>query len=103
MVIMTVIYQTPKDVTGFEQHYFDVHIPLAKRLPGLIKYEINDGAIASTTDHKVYRIANLYFPSMEAIKAAFASEVGRQCASDRMILAPDNKDVQIYFYDTKEV
>lgn len=103
MVIMTVIYQTPKDITAFEQHYFEVHIPLAKQLPGLIKYEINDGAIASTTGHMVYRIANLYFPSTEAIKTAFASEVGQQCAADRRILAPDNKDVQIYFYDTREV
>jgi len=42
MAKMTVIYQTPKDISAFEKHYFDVHIPLAKQLPGLIKYEIND-------------------------------------------------------------
>ena len=59
MVIMAVIYQTPKDVAAFEQHYFEVRNSLAKRLRGLIKYEINDGAIASTMGHMVYRIANL--------------------------------------------
>ena len=99
---MTVIYQTPKDIESFEQHYFDVHIPLAKQLPGLIKYEINDGQIMSTTGHSSYRIANLYFESMEAIKIAFSSETGQKCAADRKILAPDNEDVQIYLYDTKE-
>ncbi|MFT3701770.1 MAG: EthD family reductase [Agriterribacter sp.] len=61
MAKMTVVYNTPKDIDAFEKHYFEVHIPLAKKLPGLISYEINDGAIVSTTGHVSYRIANLYF------------------------------------------
>ena len=64
MVKMTAIYQTPKDIIFFERHYFEVHIPLTKQLPGLIKYEINDGSINSTTGHQCYRIANLYFESI---------------------------------------
>jgi uncharacterized protein (TIGR02118 family) len=35
---MVVIHKTPKDIASFEKHYFDVHIPLAKKLPGLISY-----------------------------------------------------------------
>jgi uncharacterized protein (TIGR02118 family) len=101
MVKMTVIYKTPKDIESFERHYFDVHIPLAKQLPGLIRYEISNSEIASTTGHSAHRIANLYFESMEAIKKAFTSEVGQKCAVDRKILAPNNEDVQIYLYDTK--
>lgn len=98
---MTAIYKTPKDKEFFEKHYFDVHVPLAKQLPGLIKYEINDGPIASTTGHtEIYRIANLYFESFEAMMNAFRSEIGQKCAVDRKILA-NNEDVQIYLYDTK--
>src|SRR5947207_12325544 len=100
MAKMTAIYKTPKDQEAFERHYFDVHIPLAKQLPGLIKYEISDAAIASTTGHSAYRIANLYFESLEAMMNAFRSEIGQKCAVDRKILA-DNEDVQIYLYDTK--
>jgi uncharacterized protein (TIGR02118 family) len=104
MAKMTVIYQTPKDKEFFEKHYFEIHVPLAKQLPGLIKYEVNDGPIASTTGHTdVYRIANLYFESVEAMMTAFRSETGQKCAADRKILAPNNEDVQIYFYDTKNV
>lgn len=99
---MTVIYKTPKDIDFFERHYFEVHVPLAKQLPALLKYEINEGFIASTTGHSdVYRIANLYFDSMEAMRNAFASAIGQQCAADRKIFAPNNEDVQIYLYDTK--
>lgn len=98
---MTVIYKTPKDKDFFEKHYFEVHVPLAKQLPGLIKYEINDGPIVSATGHtETYRIANLYFDSFEVMMNAFRSEAGQKCAADRKILA-DNEDVQIYLYDTK--
>jgi uncharacterized protein (TIGR02118 family) len=104
MAIMTVIYKTPKDVDAFEKHYFEVHIPLANQLPGLLKYEVNGGPIVSPTGHKdVHRIANLYFESLNAMENAFSSEIGQQCAADRLILAPNNDDVQIYLYDTKKV
>jgi len=103
MAKMTVIYKIPKDKDFFEKHYFDVHIPLAKQLPGLLKYEINDGAVISTTGHtEPYRIANLYFETLESMMIAFKSEIGQQCAADRKILA-DNDAVQIYLYDTKDV
>ncbi len=103
MVKMTVIYKTPKDVESFEKHYFEIHIPLAKQLPGLIKYELNDGQILTTTGHsEVHRIANLYFNSMEEMMKAFQSEIGQQCADDRKFLA-SNEEVQIYLYNTKEV
>ncbi len=101
MAQMTVIYKTPTDVEFFERHYFNVHIPLAKQLPGLISYEINDGQIVSITGHSdTYRIANLYFETIEAMMSAFQSEIGQQCAADRKILA-DNEYVQIYLYDVK--
>ena len=104
MAKMTVIYKTPKDIEFFERHYFEVHVPLAKQLPGLIKYEINDGPIASTTGHAdTYRIANLYFESMQAMRNAFGSEIGQKCAADRKVLAPNNEDVQIYLYETKNI
>lgn len=100
---MTVIYQIPSDIPFFDRHYFEVHVPLAKELPGLLKYEVSDGSILSTTGHSVYRIAHLYFDSMESMRSAFTSEIGQKCAADRKILAPKPEDVQIYLYDTKEL
>ncbi|MEO5943024.1 MAG: EthD family reductase [Ferruginibacter sp.] len=103
MAKMTVIYKIPKDKDFFEKHYFEVHIPSAKQLIGLLKYEINDGAIVSATGHsEPFRIASLYFESLETMMNAFRSEIGQQCAADRKLLA-DNDAVQIYLYDTKEV
>lgn len=103
MAKMTVIYKTPKDKEAFNQHYFKVHIPLAKKLPGLRKYEVSEGPIFSPRDSDVYFIANLRFDSMDAIKTAFASETGKLCAADRRVLVPDDNDVAIYLFDTKEI
>src|SRR5690349_14302058 len=101
MAKMTVIYKTPKDIGFFERHYFDVHVPLVKQLPGLLRYEINEGAIIAPTGHsETYRIANLYFETFDAMMSAFQSDIGQKCAADRRILA-DNNEVQIYLYDTK--
>jgi uncharacterized protein (TIGR02118 family) len=104
MARMIAIYKTPKDKDAFDKHYCEVHIPLAKKLPGLIKDEVGRGAIISTTGHSdVYCIGTLHFDSLDAIKTAFASPQGQACAADRKILAPDNDNVQIYLFDTVEV
>ena len=98
---MTVIYKTPKDIPSFEKHYFEVHIPLAKKLPGLINYEISKGPVISLTGHSdVFLTANLYFESLEAMMQSFKTNIGQQCAADRRILANDD-EVQIYIYDVK--
>lgn len=34
MARMIAIYRTPKDPEAFDKHYFEVHIPLAKKLHG---------------------------------------------------------------------
>lgn len=101
---MIAIYQTPKDPAAFDKHYFEVHIPMAKKLPGLLKYDVGRAPILSTTGHSdVYCIGTLYFESLEAIKAAFASDEGKACAADRKILAPNSDDVQIYVFETFDV
>ena len=104
MARMIAIYRTPKDTNAFDKHYFEVHIPLAKKLPGLIKYDVGRSPIISTTGHSdTYCIGTLHFDSLDAIKTAFASPEGQACAADRKILAPNNDDVQIYLFDTVDV
>lgn len=97
MAKMLVIYKTPKDVNVFEKHYWEVHIPLAKNLPGLRLYEVSRGPITVVSGNKeTYLIATLHFDSLAALKEAFASECGRACAADRRILAPEDDDCQMF-------
>ncbi|MFT4257626.1 MAG: EthD family reductase [Pseudoxanthomonas sp.] len=101
---MVVIYKKPKDPDAFDKHYFETHVPLAKRLPGLIKYEVSKGQITAIAgNQEPYLIGILYFDSMAALKEAFASECGKACAADRRVLAPEDEDVQMYLYESQAV
>jgi uncharacterized protein (TIGR02118 family) len=101
---MVVIYRTPKDVEAFDRHYFDIHVPLAKNIPGLRKYEISRGPVtvlAGSPD--VYLIGTVHFDDLDAMKEAFASPEGRATAADRQIYAPDDSGVQMFLFDNREV
>lgn len=101
---MVVIYRTPADPVAFEAHYFDVHVPLAKQLPGLRRYEVARSPIKTLAgDPAPYLIATLYFDDVAAIRDAFASPVGRECAADRLVLAPSNDDLQMYLFESADV
>jgi len=104
MAHMIVIYRTPKDAAAFDRHYFETHVPLAKKLPGLRKYELSDGAIITPVGNPdVYRIGMVYFDDLAAIKMAFASPQGQAAAADRRLYAPDDSGIQMFLFDTREL
>src|SRR3954464_4673683 len=99
MARMLVIYRTPKDPKAFDEHYFNVHVPMAKKLPGLTRYETSVGPVVGMAGAKdTYFIATLHFESLPAIKAAFATELGKACAADRRVLAPNDEDLQMFLF-----
>ena len=103
MALMLVVYRTPSNAEAFDKHYFEVHAPLAKKLPGLKKYEVSKGSILPIAGAKdPYMIAMLHFDSLPAIREAFASEVGKACAADRKLLAPNDADLQTFLFETRE-
>jgi uncharacterized protein (TIGR02118 family) len=105
MAKMVVIYNMPKDTEAFNKHYFEVHVPLAKKLQGLIKYEVSRGSVIPVVKGgpAIHLIGTLYFDNLDAIKTAFATPEGQACAADRRILAPTDVDVKIYLFDTQVV
>lgn len=104
MARMVVIYRTPADPAAFDEHYFNVHIPMAKQLPGLRRYEVSRRPILTPAgDPEPYLIGTLYFDNLAAIRTAFATPLGRECAADRRVLAPNDDDVQMYLFDSDAV
>ncbi|MFC5742943.1 EthD family reductase [Dyella tabacisoli] len=101
---MVVIYPTPKNIEAFDRHYFEIHVPLAKKIPGLRKYEVSDGPIAALIGASlVHRIGTLYFDDLAAMKKALASAEGQAAGADRRLFAPDDSGVQIFLFDNREV
>jgi uncharacterized protein (TIGR02118 family) len=104
MARMVVIYKTPKDPIAFDKHYFEVHVPLAKRLPGLRTYEVSrDAIVVPAGGPGFHMVATLTFDSLAAIEAAFATPEGRACGADRRRLAPNDEDVIMLLFDDREV
>ena len=34
-------------LVAFDKHYFDAHVPIAKKIPGLRKFEVSRGPVAT--------------------------------------------------------
>jgi uncharacterized protein (TIGR02118 family) len=97
---MLVIYKKPADPAAFDKHYFDIHVPLAKRLPGLRRYEVSKDPIALLSPGDTpYLVATLYFDSVADIRKAFVSEAGKACGADRRVFAPNDGDCMMLLYD----
>ncbi len=88
-VKLVVMYTRPDDAAAFDQHYLDVHMPLARQLPGLQRAET--GVLTAALDGgelPYYRVAELYFADDAAMLAAFASDEGKATATDYQQIAP---------------
>ena len=104
MAKMMIIYRTPADPDVFDRHYFSVHVPLAKRLPGLRRYDISRGPITILSPGDTpYMIATLHFDDIATIRDAFASEVGQACAADRRKFAPNDEDCTMLLFEDEPV
>ena len=104
MARLMVLYRTPKDAAAFDKYYFETHVPIAQKLPGLKKYEVSQGTVGSPAgDSGVHRIAILHFEDMAAIQAAFASPQGQAAVADVQVFAPNEGDAQILPFETRQL
>jgi uncharacterized protein (TIGR02118 family) len=102
MAKIVVLYKTPKSTDAFDRYYFATHVPLAKKLPGLKKYDVSKGTVATPAGASgIHLVATLYFDSLDAIKTAFGSSEGQATAGDLANFADGGAD--LYFFDTKDV
>jgi uncharacterized protein (TIGR02118 family) len=102
MAQVLVLYKTPKDTAAFDKYYAETHIPLAKKMPGLRKYLVSKGPVATPAGPSgIYLVAELTFDNMAAVQAAFGSAEGRATAADVPKFASGGVDLM--FFDTNEV
>jgi uncharacterized protein (TIGR02118 family) len=100
MARLLAMYKTPKDPAHFEKYYFGNHVPLAKTIPGLRRYEVSRGPIATPAGQSgLHLIATLHFDDMPAIQAAFTSPEGQKTAADLANFASGGVDL-VFFDDT---
>jgi uncharacterized protein (TIGR02118 family) len=88
MVKLVALYKQPEDKKAFDEHYFNVHLPLAQKMPGLIKATVTKYSTTPMgTESPFYLQAEMYFENTEALQAAMNSPEGKAAAKDLMSFA----------------
>jgi len=76
---LIVMYPTPTDTAAFERLYQDEHVPMAvKKLEGKTKLVATKVLASPSGKPAFYRVAEVHFPSMEALQACAASAGGKE-------------------------
>jgi len=102
MARLLVLYKTPKNPEAFDKHYQAVHIPLAKKIPGLQRYDISTGTVGTPAGASdVYLVAALDFESTSTIKLGLASPEGQAAAGDLANFADGG--VELLIFETEVV
>ncbi|MBX0356855.1 EthD family reductase [Halobacillus sp. Nhm2S1] len=87
MAKIIVLYERPENLEQFENHYFNVHIPLVKKIPQLKDASVNKAVQTQNTDLDINLVAQLEFESMEDLSSALSSESGKAVLVDVEVLA----------------
>jgi uncharacterized protein (TIGR02118 family) len=102
MAKVLALYKKPADPAAFDDYYFSTHVPLARTLPGLRRYEVSTGPVATPAgDSPLHLVAVLSFDSLDAIQAALASPEGAATAGDLGNFA--QAGVDLLLFDSKEI
>ena len=102
MAQVIALYKKPADAAAFDAYYHGTHVPLAKTIPGLRRYDISTGPVAGIAgDPGLHLVAMLTFDSMVAIGAALASPEGQATAADLGNFS--QAGVDLLMFDTRTV
>jgi uncharacterized protein (TIGR02118 family) len=102
MARFVVMYKQPEDAAAFDKYYFDRHVPAAKKMPGLRKFEVSRGPVGTPAGPSGYQlVATLHFDNMAAIQAAMGSAEGQAAVADLRNFITSPPDILIF--DNEEV
>jgi len=89
MIKLIALYRNPSDPAEFDAHFFEVHIPLVRKFPGLRRVEVTRVTGAPIGEAKYHLMAEMYFDTGDAMDAALASPEGKAVTRDIMSFAAD--------------
>ena len=101
MVKLTALYAHPEDPEAFEEYYANTHLPLVESVPNAGRLET--ARVVATPDGSeppYYRIAELYFESMEQMQASLSTPEGQRLVEDIFKLPTD--EVMVFFSEVDE-
>ena len=98
MIKLIALYKKPADADAteaFEKHYFENHMPLVAKTPGLLKSEVSYCKALPGMETKYHLMAEMYYNDMDSFNAGMASPEGRAAAKDLMGFAKHYVEMMI--------
>ena len=87
-VKLLVMYPRPRDVDAFENNYNHQHVPMAvEKLAGKTKIVASKIGGSPQGTPPFHGIAEIHFPSMEALQACAASDGGKQTIANAVAIS----------------
>ncbi len=86
---LIVLYSDIKDPKKFDEHYKNVHIPLAKKIPGVREIIVSKVKGVAIGNANYYQVVEVYFDSMESLKMATQSDEAKSATKDALSLDPN--------------
>ncbi|MFC0524289.1 EthD family reductase [Pontibacillus salicampi] len=82
MAKVMVMYPQPTDKEGFNQHYKEVHMPLAQKVQGVQDASIEYVQQTQNVDQDLYQVVSISFASMESLQSALQSDEWKEVEGD---------------------
>ena len=82
MIKVTVLYGKPDDPAAFEEYYANTHMPLAEKIPNVVRFESGVVSTPDGSEPPFHRIAELWFEDAATMEASLASEDGEAATGD---------------------
>jgi uncharacterized protein (TIGR02118 family) len=85
---LIVIYPRPIDIESFERVYQNEHVPRdVEKLAGKTKSVASKTVSSSQGTPPFHRVAEIHFPTMEALQACAASDGGKQTIANAVAIS----------------
>ena len=102
MAKLIALYNKPVDAVAFDKYYTTTHVPIAKEVPGLKRYEVSDGPVSGVNGDSSYHLAAiLTFDSMRDLQSALQSAAGQATAADLGNFA--QAGVDLLMFESKDI
>ncbi len=87
MVKLVALYRKPADPAAFDKAYFETHVPLVKKIPGLRRVAVARVTGAPRGEPEYYMMAEMYFDDKAAMDRAMASPENLEAGKNLMSFA----------------
>ena len=87
MVKLVAMFSKPEDPAAFDRAYFDTHLPLNAKTPGLRRTEVTRVTGAMRGESPWYIVTEMYYDDVGSMRAGLASPEAAEAGKQLMTFA----------------